>query len=360
MFVEGPAGAAFSTTADDARRKFHGLDVLRGVAALAVVLFHANGDLNLPWLMPSGFMAVDLFFAMSGFVIAYAYDKRIPALGAYGFMRLRAIRFYPLYLLGLGLGVFRAIILLWLGTPELTYTWIAILFMAALVFFPAPALESVHDSISPLNGPAWSLILEMWINAAYSVMFRYITPIVLLSIVIVSAIVLAAFTATGSQIGGGPHWGDLPLGIARVCYSFPLGVLLYRHRDKLPDTKRLGVVLVAVTVICFMSRSNTYYNLAFILVLSPVIVAVGSQAAFNVNVSAYLGVSSYCIYAIHDPLLMLSAGMANRFHFPVEIMVLLAIVAILVAAPILDRFYDRPVRAVLSSLQWNGGRSPAV
>jgi peptidoglycan/LPS O-acetylase OafA/YrhL len=105
--------------------------------------------------------------------------------------------------------------------------------------------------------------------------------------------------------------------------------------------------------------NNMYYKLAFILVLSPVIVAVGSQAAFNVKVSAYLGVSSYCIYAIHDPLLMLSAGMANRFHFPVDVIVLLAIVAILVAAPILDRFYDRPVRAVLSSLQRHGGRSPA-
>jgi peptidoglycan/LPS O-acetylase OafA/YrhL len=94
-------------------------------------------------------------------------------------VRLRAIRFYPLYLLGLALGVLRAIILLWLGTPDLTYTWVAIAFMAALVFFPSPTLASVHGSISPLNGPAWSLILEMWINAAYSAMFRYINAVVL-------------------------------------------------------------------------------------------------------------------------------------------------------------------------------------
>ena len=95
--------------------------------------------------------------------------------------------------------------------------------------------------------------------------------------------------------------------------------------------------MVAVTIICFMIRSNPYYSMAFILVLSPTIVVVGSQATFNVNLSAYLGVSSYCIYAIHGPLLVLSAGMANRFHFPVEAIVLLAIGAILVAAPILDR-----------------------
>ena len=302
-------------------------------------------------------MAVDLFFVMSGFVIAYAYDKRIPALGALGFVRVRAIRFYPLYLLGLGLGVLRAIILLRLGAPHLTYAWVAIALLVALVFSPAPAI----DSISPLNGPAWSLILEMWINAGYAILFRYMTTIVLLSIVVLSAAALTVFAATSHALGGGPHYSDLVVGIARICYSFPLGVLLFRHRDKLPDTNRIHVIVVLFTIVCFMVPDNlyyNYYNLAFILILSPSIVAVGAQLDFNVKVSTYLGVSSYCIYAIHDPLLMLSAGMANRLGLPVGVMVLLAIVAILVASPILDRFYDRPVRAVLSSLQWHGGRSP--
>jgi peptidoglycan/LPS O-acetylase OafA/YrhL len=205
----------------DARPKFLGLDVLRGCAALAVVFFHANGVLNVPWLMPSGSMAVDLFFTMSGFVIAYAYDKKIPALGISGFIRLRAIRFYPLYLLGLGFGVLRAMILLRLGAQEQTYSGVVIALIAALAFFPAPAL-SAHDGISPLNGPAWSLILEMWINAAYALFFRYFTTRVLLLIVITSAILLTMYASAG-QISGGPHWDDVLAGIARVCYSFPLG-----------------------------------------------------------------------------------------------------------------------------------------
>ena len=151
--------------------------------------------------MPSGALAVDLFFMMSGFVIAYAYDKKIPTLGLGGFMRLRAIRFYPLYLLGLGFGVLRAMILLRLGTPELTYPGVIIALIAAIMFFPAPILSTLSDGISPLNGPAWSLIFEMWINALYALFFRHLTTRILLFVVVMSAISLT-IEASAGHIGG--------------------------------------------------------------------------------------------------------------------------------------------------------------
>jgi hypothetical protein len=107
-------------------------------------------------------------------------------------MRLRAIRFYPLYLLGLGFGVLRAVILLHLGSQELTYTGVIIALIAATVFFPAPILSTTTDGISPLNGPAWSLILEMWINALYALFFRHLTTRILIFVVAISAVSLVS------------------------------------------------------------------------------------------------------------------------------------------------------------------------
>lgn len=343
--VEAEAVKTLPHTNARTRPKFLGLDVLRGCAALSVVLFHANVVLNVPWLMPSGPMAVDLFFTMSGFVIAYAYDVKIPTLGLAGFIRVRAIRFYPLYLLGLGLGVLRAVILLRLGTPEQSYSGLATAIAAALIFFPSP----ISAGIAPLNGPAWSLILEMWINAAYALFFRYLTTRILGLVIIASAVALSMYASVG-EISGGPHWSDLPHGIARVCYSFPLGVLLYRHRHRMPDARRFGVASIAATAVCLMIPPCPYYNLLFILVLSPCIIILGSQTAFNPRLSAYMGMSSYCIYAIHSPLLMLASGMGNRLGLSEKAAVLGAIVGALAMTPVLDRLYDRPLREALSSL----------
>lgn len=299
--------------------------------------------------MPSGALAVDLFFMMSGFVIAYAYDKKIPTLGLGGFMRLRAIRFYPLYLLGLGFGVLRAMILLRLGTPELTYPGVIIALIAAIMFFPAPILSTLSDGISPLNGPAWSLIFEMWINALYALFFRHLTTRILLFVVVMSAISLT-IEASAGHIGGGPHWQNLLAGIARVCYSFPLGVLIYRHHKLIPNIPQYGVALIAFTVLLFMIPGSEYYSLLFITILSPAIVIFGSKLKFNSRFANYCGIMSYCIYAIHEPLLMLSIGAGNRLGISVNALVPLMIIAILVAMPIIDRFYDRPLRRVLSSL----------
>lgn len=83
------------------RQHFIILDGLRGIAALAIVIFHF-----MEWAYPDfsknfiahGFLAVDFFFCLSGFVIAYAYDNRIEKMGVLEFFKSRAIRLHPLIL----------------------------------------------------------------------------------------------------------------------------------------------------------------------------------------------------------------------------------------------------------------------
>ena len=196
-----------------ANAKFTGLDVLRGIAAISVVLFHMSDALKVPWLMPNGGLAVDLFFVMSGFVIAHAYDSRIPELRFSGFLRLRVIRFYPLYALGLSLGILRQFLLIAGGKHELSSVDITLSTLAALVFLPAPP-SAISDSIAPLNGPAWSLIFEIWINAAYGLFFRFMTTPMLCLVVALAGASIVLVTIHGIGLGG-PHWHDLPVGAAR-------------------------------------------------------------------------------------------------------------------------------------------------
>ena len=148
------------------RELFYGLDALRGYAALIVVAFHAGTRTGLS-LVPGGYLAVDLFFVMSGFVIAYSYDhERLQKLGFGGFARVRLIRFYPLYLLGLLLGLVLTVALVRFGNgPSIALRDVLVAFAANALFLPAPP-STLGADMFPLDVPAWSLMLELAINVA--------------------------------------------------------------------------------------------------------------------------------------------------------------------------------------------------
>src|ERR1700712_1409072 len=87
-------------------RRYHTLDALRGLAAIAVVGFHISQVKLEPVLVPYGYLAVDFFFVLSGAVVAHAYEKQLRAgLSWQAFFVKRVIRLYPLALLGTALGL---------------------------------------------------------------------------------------------------------------------------------------------------------------------------------------------------------------------------------------------------------------
>jgi peptidoglycan/LPS O-acetylase OafA/YrhL len=82
--------------------KFVALDAMRGLAALVVVFWHAQGEFAPIPRPASGYLAVDFFFCLSGLVIAQAYEDRLQSgLSVAKFAFLRLIRFYPLFAIGL-------------------------------------------------------------------------------------------------------------------------------------------------------------------------------------------------------------------------------------------------------------------
>ena len=150
------------------------LDGLRGFAALLVVLYHMPPYVQRWFYFPNSFLAVDFFFCLSGFIIAYSYERRIlNDMSLADFSVARLIRLYPLYFLGSTLGLFSALIVTHAYSRN-HLTPGELLTTIALSFLLLPNLGDVwaNHNVFPLNGPAWSLFFELFANLGFWFMIR--------------------------------------------------------------------------------------------------------------------------------------------------------------------------------------------
>lgn len=330
-------------------KTYHALDVLRGLAALAVVFWHA--DVIVAPLRPQhGNLAVDLFFVMSGFVIAHAYEKRFRrGLSGRGFVLLRLIRLYPLYLFGASLGVVAAILGIGGQFSWSTTAWSALM-------LPTLSLEK-GSILYPYNNVAWSLLLEIIVNVIYAFTWRLWTERVLIVVVSVSAMLLILSTLFHGDANFGWTWRTLPGGIARVAFGFPMGVLLYRlaSAERLQINVRFPLVILAAIVLLAW-RPEQYgmmVDLLGLIIVAPAIVAAAIKCetpSWALRPAAVLGAASYAVYAVHLPLIdfLKSLVGGNELGALAPWGGLSFAAAVFLLAIILDFGYDTPVRQWLS------------
>ncbi|MHB8528497.1 MAG: acyltransferase family protein [Caulobacteraceae bacterium] len=330
-------------------RRFQVLEGLRGVSALAVMFMHLGGPGG--EVFSHGYLAVDLFFIISGVVIASAYEERLRSgWSAAAFMGARVRRLAPLYLLGtaLGAGCALAAHLNGYGGDG------PILFNLALAVLFVPALFSSGE-LYPLNSPSWSLFAEMVANLAYGAAARSLSRATLIWLATLgAAAVIVIALRSGVDANVGVSGGDWIGGIARVAFGFPFGVLLYRlhARGRLHVPRLAAPLVVASGLMSFVAPFHgPLYDLAVILVLYPLLTACalggsvkrGSTAA----VFAAAGAISYPLYALHYPfaklarLYMPTAGVAGALA------VLFCGGAIVAASFVAQRLFDEPVRSWL-------------
>jgi peptidoglycan/LPS O-acetylase OafA/YrhL len=160
-----------------ATRRYGTLDGIRGVAALSIVTFHEG-----PWLGQlsprAGYLAVDLFFVLSGFVIAEAYEGRLSegSMTTLGFLKTRAIRFYPLFVAGIILGCGEPAMSLALHrgyiVPVEHDAWWSL--VPGLFMLPCPPFAS-STALYPLDSVFWSLLFEMLVNVLFVFTRRFWT-----------------------------------------------------------------------------------------------------------------------------------------------------------------------------------------
>jgi peptidoglycan/LPS O-acetylase OafA/YrhL len=303
------------------------LNALRGVAAIGVLLLHASDELGLH-LIDHGYLAVDLFFLMSGFVIAHAYDRRLAGgtMGFGGFIKARLIRFYPLYLIGLCAGLLRVGLQIANGSASFSLVEPLVALAFALLFLPAPPSAFGGDKLYPLNLPSWSLGVELLVNGIFAAFHRRFSSAVLAATVAIAGALLIATCLAGLIWNIGPLWHHGWGGMLRASFSFPLGVLIYRHRDRIPALPlpaMIGPLLLAICLVAPTSALGAGYDLLFTTVLAPaiVVISIAQPAPLWRPLCTWLGRTSYPLYAIHWPLLFIAAGAARAIGVSPDLLI---------------------------------------
>ena len=358
------------------------LDALRGVAAVMVLIFHIMethmalaGGTSRDTLLNHTYLAVDFFFLLSGFVLAYAYDDRREALPFRAFARRRLIRLQPMVVLGglLGAAVFYAHgaeAVGWGAIPETpVWRWAAVAALG-LLLLPVPKALDIRGwgEMFPLNAVSWSLFYEYVGNVAYALVLRWLPTrwlAAFVGAVGAGAAAWALFGPTGDLLRG---WMLTPehVGVAllRLFLSFGLGLLLARVarpcRVRVPFWA-LSAALVAFFAVPRLGGAaarglNGLYARAGVLLLFPAIVWLGAGATRpgEAPLCRWLGDLSYPLYITHFPfVLTYTAIVANagwRSLAQAWPLALLTITLAIAFAWASARLYDAPLRRWLSRL----------
>ncbi len=332
-----------------AATRTYALDGLRGVAALLVACYHA-GVVIKPELIPGGYLAVDFFFILSGFVIDRAYSWRLQrGMTARQFMILRLYRLYPLVLLGMLLGLALLLVKRLTHQLDMTAGEVGVATVFNLLMLPIPF---AYKHNFPLDSPAWSLSCEMVLNLVFAVaLFR--APRRLLWLVALGGAAVMAFGAVTGTASLNLGWrGDtFVFGLARATFGFTFGMILARWlelrpvRDSVPMVIPVALLIAALaTPISFHLRPA--FDLAFAFVVAPLIVVLGAQTREvpRLNQTCFwLGLISYPVYTLHFPMLQFVHGAIGSRLSPAAAG--FALVAASVALAVLaERLVDSPAR----------------
>ncbi|MEZ4826072.1 MAG: acyltransferase [Bacteroidia bacterium] len=359
----------------DSKKHYEILDGLRGVAAIVVVFFHlceAHATSHLDQVINHGYLAVDFFYLLSGFVIAYAYDDRWSQMSLKNFFTRRLIRLHPMIVLGMIVGAVAFYFQAGSLWPKIATTpvWELLLVMViGFTLLPLPLSMDIRGwfEMHPLNGPAWSLFFEYIANILYALFLRKISNTVLAVLVFITGTLLIhlAVTAPGGDVIGG--WalepGQLRIGFTRMLYPFLAGLLLFRVaklttiRNAFLLSSLMVVIVLAIPRIGGSEHlwANGLYDSLSIILLFPLIVYIGAsgevKGKFATWLCRFLGDISYPIYITHYPLIYTYTAWVYEHKYsmaeaaPVALLVFLSAVALAYGSL---KLYDVPVRQWLS------------
>ncbi len=303
-------------------RHYEALDLLRGVAALIVCIYHVRFLLfSDAKLFASGYLCVDLFFMLSGFVIAASYDRKIAlGLSFRTFFVERMARLYPLFAAATLLG-FAAVGLQQFSKQGLVDQDKAIItLLANLAMIPSFFPPWDVRSLFPFNGASWSIFFELWVNLVFFLLWRFLGMDRLLKLVLASAVALIGMGIAHATLDlgwGRPNFGE---GFIRVTFSFFAGVAI--HRLGLANLARSGPVPIVAALLLlgimlngrmFLPESWSVANdLLAVVVVFPIVIVLMSGLTLPrplAWIARVLGGASYSIYLLHTPLVIIASGL---------------------------------------------------
>ena len=360
----------------DSKKHFLILDALRGVAAIMVVIMHTfelfcEGDYH-KLFINHGYLAVDFFFMLSGYVMAHAYDDRWDKMTVVDFLKRRLIRLQPLIILGMIFG--GALFFLQESSvfPKIadTSVWNLLLIMViGFTLIPVPTSMDVRgwNEMHPLNGPAWSLFYEYIANILHVFVLRKMSNRVLGICVLLAAIALyhlAITSQSGDLIGGWSIEPDqIKVGLTRLLFPYMAGMLLRRAIKVKSGKSTFFLTSVVLIIVLSMPRIGGYdnvwinglYEALVVSLVFPMIIYLGAigevKGKFYEKTCTFLGDISYPLYITHFPFIMVyfawvkNNEMSLEDAMPIGILMIFLVVAIAYASL---KLFDLPIRKYLA------------
>jgi len=360
----------------DSKQHFLILDALRGIAAIMVVMMHCfeifcGGDYHKMYIN-HGYLAVDFFFMLSGYVMAHAYDDRWDRMSVGDFFKRRLIRLHPLIIVGMVLGAVLFLLQASSFFPKVADTTLPQLLLVTVIGFtlvPIPPAMDIRgwNEMHPLNGPAWSLFLEYVANILHALVLRRLSKAMLAVLVVLSGAALAHLAIAGKSgdlIGG---WSlepeQLRIGVTRLLFPYMAGMLLRRAmpvKGGKASFLAASGILVAVLACPRIGGydalwMNGLYESAVIILIFPLVIHLGAggvvRGAWAKRASVFLGDISYPLYITHFPVICVYYAWVDNNDVPLGtgawVLLLVTLFCTLMAYGWL-RGYDEPVRKWLA------------
>jgi peptidoglycan/LPS O-acetylase OafA/YrhL len=298
----------------ETKQHFKILDGLRGVAAIAVVIFHfmeiAVPDYNNSFIAHA-YLAVDFFFCLSGFVIAYAYDQKILNIGTVTFLKLRLIRLHPLVIIGSIIGLLVFVFDPYSNLLQLYSGKTFLMFLTSCLMIPYPLVHERYFNLFHLNPPTWSLFWEYIANVFYALLFIRLRTGIIWVLVLIAALAICYESQKSGYLGVGWGGDNVTGGGIRVFYSFTIGILVYRSNWIIRSGLGFlttSVLLTLVFIIPYSEQYNRFMDPIIVICCFPLLVAFGAGARLNPvfnKICNFSGEISYPLYMVHYPFIWL-------------------------------------------------------
>jgi peptidoglycan/LPS O-acetylase OafA/YrhL len=338
---------------------FEILDGLRGVAAIAVVIFHfmeiAVPDYEKNFIAHA-YLAVDFFFCLSGFVIAYAYDDKLAAIGIGSFLKRRLIRLHPLVIIGSVIGLLGFLFDPFSNLHQTYADKIWLLFICSCLMIPLPVVKERYLNLFHLNPPTWSLFWEYIANIFYALILVRLPKKMLWVLTAVAAVALVYESWKSTQLSVGWGGDNISGGGIRVGFSFLAGMLVYRSRWIIRS--KLGFVSISLLLLpaFLFPYRNTYNWLADPLVVIfyfPFVIMLGAGALTHKSHAIYRfsGKISYPLYMVHYPFMWLFFSYVEKYKPTINTLTWIMVagtVLLLLLAWLVMKYIDEPIRKWLS------------
>jgi peptidoglycan/LPS O-acetylase OafA/YrhL len=360
---------------------------MRGIAALFVALYHLDiGTAYFP-VIRHGYLFVDLFFVLSGFIMACAYeDKLSTGRSIRPFLIRRIGRLYPLFIFSTIAFVLAANTIVLAKRIAYDYGYASILNNPDALEYLVPTSSEILATLTMthslglfdhliLNTPTWSISVEFYTYFLFA----------LLCLIFSGRARLVAFLVLGVIGATISVWASIAIhdcleltgclsvtydyGLARCAYAFSLGVLAV-HMTRFVRSHLVGLQIAAsLTLGIFFFMLDRLPAIAFLfpLIFTVLILLMHSDDGplsrlFQKKPFQVLGERSYSIYLMHMPLVLFFENAAKRVTgiVPNIIVLVLFIVVLVIISGLTYKFIENPFRKAFNQIADKSWKKPSV